>query len=56
LSTTLVKFEENHDNLDEELKTKPPLFPMTIINRFEKNCGTFKRREEKTQCVSMTLG
>ncbi len=29
---------------------------MTLINRFEKSCGTFRRRGEKNILSSMTLG
>jgi hypothetical protein len=29
--------------LTKNEKKKTPLLPMTIINRFEKSCGTFKR-------------
>jgi hypothetical protein len=50
LSTTLVKFEESHGTFDEEWKTKSPLLPMTIINRFEKVMAPLEEGEEKTHC------
>jgi hypothetical protein len=49
-------FEESHGTLDEERRKKTPLLPMTIINRLERSCGTFKRGEGKTLLFSMTLG
>jgi len=30
-------------------KQNPQLLPMTIINRFERSCGTLKEGEEKTR-------
>jgi hypothetical protein len=42
--------------LMKNAEKKNPLLPMTIINRFEKSCGTFRRREGKNSSSSMTLG
>jgi hypothetical protein len=30
------------------MKKKLPLLPTTLINRFERSCGTFRGGEEKT--------
>jgi hypothetical protein len=38
------------------MKRKTSLLPMTLINRFEKICGTFRRGGEKNILSSMTLG
>jgi hypothetical protein len=35
---------------------KNPLLLMIIINRFERSCGTFKRREGKNLLLSTTFG
>jgi len=40
----LVEFKENYDNFDKKKKKRTPLLPMTLINRFERSCGTFKGR------------
>jgi len=42
--------------LTKNAKTKPPLLPMTFVNRFEKSCGTFKGGEGKNSLSSTTLG
>jgi hypothetical protein len=47
LSTTLVKFEESHGTFDKKWKEKHPWLSMTLKNRFEKSCGTFKGRGGK---------
>jgi hypothetical protein len=49
LSTTLVKFEDIHGTFNKERKKKHPLLPTTLINWFERSCGTFQK-EEKTHC------
>jgi hypothetical protein len=36
-------------------KTNPPLLP-TLINRFKRNCGTFRGGGGKNPLSSMTLG
>jgi hypothetical protein len=38
------------------MKKKTSLLPMTLINRFEKSCGTFRRGGGKNILSSMTLG
>jgi len=35
---------------------KTPLLPMTLISRFEKICGTFKKGGGKNPLSSKTLG
>jgi len=37
------------------MNKKPPLLLMVVINRFQKNCGTF-RGGGKNPLLSMTLG
>jgi len=34
---------------------KTPLLFMIVINRFEKSCGTFKKREGKNPLLSTTF-
>jgi hypothetical protein len=34
---------------------KTPLLFMIVINRFEKSCGTFKKREGKNPLLLMTF-
>jgi hypothetical protein len=38
------------------IKTKPPLLPMIVINRFKRSYGTFKGRGGKNPLFSTTLG
>jgi len=37
------------------MKKKTSLLPMTLINRFERICGTFRRGGGKNPLSSMTL-
>jgi hypothetical protein len=55
LSTTLIKFEKIHDTFDEKWK-KNPLLQTTIINKSEKNCGTFRGGGGKNLLSLMTPG
>jgi hypothetical protein len=38
------------------MKKKTPLWPMIVINRFERNCGTFRGKGRKNPLSSTTLG
>jgi hypothetical protein len=56
LSTTLVKFENNHGTLDKEWKKKIPWLRTIVINRFERSFDIFKREGGKNPSSSTTLG
>jgi hypothetical protein len=56
LSKIFDKFKKSHGTLDKEWKKKPPLLTTTIINRFEKSCGTFKGGGGNNSLSSTTLG
>jgi hypothetical protein len=38
------------------MKKKTPLWPMIIINMFERSCGTFRKGGGKNSLLSMALG